>query len=86
MKAQIATSIFNPDEELLRFADEFSKKYKEISEGTYASKNGTYYIKYFDGKIKRGGSTIETPSRIHAQTGEMQFSKEKLLKEGVTQN
>lgn len=43
-----AECIFNPDDELVEFAKEFSDKYKSIKEGVYVSSNGNYTISYLD--------------------------------------
>ncbi len=65
---------FVPDEELIKFADTFSRHHKEFETGTYCSDNNTYCIQYLD-KIP---SKVDPTARISTKTGIIQLDKGRL--------
>lgn len=68
---------FKPDEELLKFADFFSKNWKTLEIGNYASDDNKYQIEYLD-KIIHFGSEPSTNIRVGQTTGTIEISKSKL--------
>lgn len=66
------------DEELVGFAEMFSKSYESLKDGEYFSfSKKTYKIKYFDGTIKSDftGAAFTTFARVGHVSKEIQVSK-----------
>jgi len=68
---------FEPSEELLDFADWFSKNWKILSEGEYTSNLGNYKIEYFNCLPKKSCSE-NTNFRVGLTSGVIQASKKRL--------
>lgn len=78
--------IFTPDKELITFANEFSKNYKKVKAGIYASESETYIIWYKDKLVRKDtlidGEFIEldTPVRISNKKQIIEISRSKILR------
>lgn len=65
--------------DLIKFAEQFSKNYKKLKCGKYTSDCGKYKINYEHRLKDKTGVFIETPYRIGHTTGIMDFSKSKCV-------
>lgn len=72
--------IFNPSEELVKFANDFSDNYRIFSSGTYESDDCNYRIDYLD-KIrdKLTKAVVNTPARIGHNSKIIQLDRSKLV-------
>lgn len=79
---------FKPDTELLKFAEDFSAKYKKLKAGTYQSEDSLYTIKYLNGiKDGRTGKPLTTVARVSQTTGIIELDKKTLLRnKGANKN
>ncbi len=77
--------IFQPDEELVMFAEDFSKRYTQFSVGEYESKNKKYHISYcgtlIDHETKAESDSI---AGQNPETGAIEFSRAKLQGTDIT--
>ncbi len=73
-------------QELIDFADEFSKKYKILDEGTYKSKNDSIELRYVNQIKSIFGEIYKTPARVNSVTGVIEISKQQVFRQGVTEN
>ena len=61
--------------DLIKFAKEFSEKYKKLSCGTYTSGGGKYRIDY----VHRRKTDNKSPYGVNNHTGIMEFGKSKMV-------
>ena len=75
---------FEPDSELLKFANWFSKNHKTLSVGEYFSDDKKYHISYLDRIVLHSGSISETGARVSDTTGRIELDKTKISDEKFT--
>lgn len=78
-KTQIQDT-FAPDEELLEFANFFSKDYRTLCVGDYFSNEKKYHIRYVD-EIKG-----ETQVRVALSSGRIEFDRFKIISEDCNED
>lgn len=75
-----AQIIFNPNDELIAFAKQFSDNYRIVSNGTYQSDDGNYRIDYLDEiRDKLTNYVVNTPARIGHDSKIMQLDRSKFM-------
>ncbi|MEK6884369.1 MAG: hypothetical protein AABY22_32355 [Nanoarchaeota archaeon] len=75
---------FKPDQELLDFAKFFSENFKNLTYGEYHSKKAVYSINYFDLIVDNFEIPQHTNCRVGHTSGNMHFSKQRLLEQKCT--
>lgn len=75
---------FTPDEELIEFANDFSKKYQTLSPGEYFSSQKHYHIRYLEKLALKNGLFSKTGIRVGNSSGIIEMDKSIIMSEEIT--